>query len=117
MNLEPGPLVSIVVASYNHTRFLDERIQSLLAQTYENFEIIVIDDNSTDDSALMISKFLGDSRIRLVQNRENVGWVNVSNQGFKESKGKFLLFAKQPLAANLFRACKRVGPRALALKP
>ncbi len=93
MNVEPAPLVSIVVASYNHSRFLDERIQSLLAQTYKNFEIIVIDDNSTDDSSLIISKFLGDSRIRLVQNRENVGWINVSNQGFKESKGEFLLFA------------------------
>jgi glycosyltransferase involved in cell wall biosynthesis len=93
MKSEPGPLVSIIVASYNHSRFLDERIRSLLAQTYKNFEIIVIDDKSTDDSASVISKYLGDSKIRVVQNPENTGWINVSNQGFRESKGELLLFA------------------------
>ena len=93
MRSEYTPLVSIIVASYNHSRFLDERLQSLLSQTYSNYEIIVIDDHSTDDSASVISTYLADSRIRLVQNLENTGWIKVSNQGFKESKGDYLLFA------------------------
>ena len=93
MSGEAGPLVSVVIASYNHSRFLEERIRSLLAQTYNNIEIIIIDDNSTDDSTYVVSKFLEDSRIRLVQNRENTGWISVSNQGFSASQGAYLLFA------------------------
>ena len=44
------PLVSVIIPNYNHAQFLDERIQSVLNQTYQNFELIILDDKSTDNS-------------------------------------------------------------------
>ena len=43
-----SPLVSVIIPNYNHARFLDERIQSVLNQTYQDFEVIILDDKSTD---------------------------------------------------------------------
>lgn len=48
------PLVSIIIPNYNHARFLDERMQSVLGQTYQNFEVIILDDRSTDNSREVI---------------------------------------------------------------
>lgn len=93
MSTKPKPLISVIVASYNHSRFLDERIQSLLSQTYTNLEVTIIDDNSTDESVSIINKYLTDSRVRLIKNPKNRGWINVSNQGFEESTGDYLIFA------------------------
>jgi glycosyltransferase involved in cell wall biosynthesis len=93
MSTNPKPLISVIVASYDHSRFLDERIQSLLCQTYTNLEVIIIDDNSTDESVSIINKYLTDSRVKLIKNPKNRGWINVSNQGFDESTGDYLLFA------------------------
>ena len=45
-----SPLVSVIIPNYNHAKFLDERIQSVLNQTYQNFEVIILDDKSTDNS-------------------------------------------------------------------
>jgi glycosyltransferase involved in cell wall biosynthesis len=64
-----------------------------LCQTYTNLEVIIIDDYSTDESVSIIDRYLTDSRVRLVKNLKNSGWINVSNQGFEESKGEYLLFA------------------------
>ena len=51
------PLVSIIVPSYNHEKFIGDAIESLLNQTYKNFEIIVVDDGSDDESLKIIKKF------------------------------------------------------------
>ena len=67
------PAVSIVVPNYNHAEFLDLRIRSLLAQTIQDFEIIVLDDASQDDSLAVIGTFTTDPRIRLVINEHNSG--------------------------------------------
>lgn len=87
------PLVSVIVASYNHINFLDDRMKSLLNQSYSNMEIIVIDDNSTDGSVVTLRKYLVDPRVKLIENNQNTGWVNVSNQGFLLSKGEYVIFA------------------------
>ena len=50
------PLVSIIIPNYNHARFLDERMQSVLGQTYQNFEVIILDDRSTDNSREVIGR-------------------------------------------------------------
>ena len=50
------PLISILIPSYNHQNFIEQCIKSVLAQTYENFELIVVDDCSTDGTANIISK-------------------------------------------------------------
>lgn len=88
----PG-LVSVVVASYNHARYLDRRMESLLAQTYENIEIIVIDDRSPDNSVEVLRKYESHPKVRLIVREKNGGWVTVSNQGAELARGEFLLFA------------------------
>lgn len=86
-------LVSIVVASYNHAEYLAQRMDSLIAQTYQDIEIIVIDDCSTDDSLQVLRRYEGDPRVRLIAREQNGGWVAVSNQGIELSRGEFVIFA------------------------
>jgi glycosyltransferase involved in cell wall biosynthesis len=89
---QPG-LVSFVVASYNYARFLPRRIESLLEQTYENIEIIVIDDRSPDNSVEVLQRYASHPKVRLVVREQNGGWVTVSNQGVDLANGEFVMFA------------------------
>lgn len=88
----PG-LVSIVVASYNHARFLPRRMESLIAQTYEHIEILVIDDCSTDRSAEVLQQYASHPKVTVTVRERNGGWVEVSNQGVDMTKGEFVIFA------------------------
>jgi glycosyltransferase involved in cell wall biosynthesis len=88
----PG-LVSVVVASYNHARFLDRRMKSLINQTYQNMEILLIDDCSSDGSVEVLRKYQLHPNIKLFVREKNAGWVAVSNQGLDMSSGEFVLFA------------------------
>lgn len=68
------PLVSIIIPNYNHARFLDERMQSVLGQTYQNFEVIILDDWSTDNSREVIEKYRSNPKVRkIVFNDTNSG--------------------------------------------
>ncbi|MDB9916159.1 glycosyltransferase [Pseudomonadales bacterium] len=86
-------LVSVVVASYNHERYLEKRMDSLCAQTYGNMEIIVIDDCSPDNSRDVLGRYKSDPRVTLVNREVNGGWIEVSNQGLSLAKGEFVMFA------------------------
>jgi glycosyltransferase involved in cell wall biosynthesis len=85
-------LVTVVVASYNHARFLERRMNSLLAQTYAQLEIIVIDDRSPDNSVEILRRYESDPRVKLIVSEKNAGWVRVSNQGAQLGHGEFVLF-------------------------
>jgi len=85
--------VSIIVASYNHARFLVKRLEGLQAQTYPDIEILVVDDRSTDDSLAVLRPFEGQAGLRVIARQENGGWVVTFNQGLAESTGEYLLFA------------------------
>jgi len=86
-------LVSVVVASYNHAKYLPKRMESLLSQTYRDIEIIVIDDCSPDNSREVLRNYIHDSRVKLVEREANGGWVVVSNQGIELAKGEYIIFA------------------------
>jgi glycosyltransferase involved in cell wall biosynthesis len=90
--MESG-LVSVIVASYNHREYLKERMDSLINQTYQNLEILVVDDCSTDGSLEVLRKFRSHPKVRLIIRKMNGGWVNASNQGVDMSKGEFIIFA------------------------
>jgi glycosyltransferase involved in cell wall biosynthesis len=83
------PLVSIIITSYNYGRFLSEAIDSALKQTYENVEVIVVDDGSEDNSREIISSYTG--RIIPVL-KENEGQASAFNSGFSVSKGDIIIF-------------------------
>jgi len=93
VDVKDWPLVSVVVASYNHASYLQRRMQSLLSQSYLNLEILVIDDCSPDNSLEVLSRYEDDPRVTLIKRKRNGGWVEVSNQGIALAKGKYVLFA------------------------
>ena len=83
-----APLVSVVMSVYNGEKYLREAIDSILNQTFNNFEFIIIDDGSTD-STLEIIKSYKDPRIILIS-RENKGLVPSLNEGIKKARGKYI---------------------------
>lgn len=83
------PLVTVLMPVYNAEEFVGTALQSILNQTYENFELLVIDDGSTDRSAEII-KALGDSRIRYIKNDINLKLITTLNKGIKLANGKYI---------------------------
>ncbi len=88
------PLVSIVIPNFNGERFIAETLESIENQTYRNIEVIVIDDNSTDQSVNIASRFSNrDSRFKIfVRNREPKGGAACRNIGMQHATGKYLIF-------------------------
>ncbi len=83
------PLVSVIMPVYNAENYLREAIESILNQTYTNFEFIIIDDNSTDNSLKIIQSY-NDPRIKLLQNNTNLGVTKTLNIGLKNARGKYI---------------------------
>jgi len=81
------PSVSIIIPTYNNSIFLEEAIASLLTQTYENYEIIVVNDGSTDDTLSILRKY--SPEIRII-NQNNQGKSKARNEGIKASQGEFI---------------------------
>lgn len=86
-------LVSVVMPVHNGERFLREAIESVLNQTYKNFEFLIIENCSTDSSVEIIKSY-NDERIRLII-EDNCGIPNGYNRGFKEAKGKYVIIHDQ----------------------
>ncbi|MFD2161738.1 glycosyltransferase [Paradesertivirga mongoliensis] len=82
------PAITMFMAVYNGSRFLREAIDSVLVQTFADFELLIIDDGSTDNS-LEIIKAYGDARIRVLSNPSNMGLVFTRNRGVQEARGKY----------------------------
>lgn len=83
------PLVSIVLPTYKRAHLLAQAIRSVLGQTYANLELIIVDDNSPDDTAAVVQSF-DDARIRYVKNDPNLKLPRALNRGFALSKGALL---------------------------
>jgi hypothetical protein len=80
-----NPAVTVLMPAFNAGRYIAASIRSILAQNFSDFEILVIDDGSTDDTARVVKDF-GDERIRLVRNAKNQGLVATLNQGLAEAR-------------------------------
>lgn len=88
------PLVSVCIPVYNGERFIADSIRSVLSQTYSDFELVVIDNQSTDRTVDAVTQFK-DSRLRLIVNEANIGGAANFNKCLAEARGKYvkLLFA------------------------
>ena len=84
-------LVSIVMPSYNTERYIRDSIDSVLAQTYTNWELLIIDDCSPDNSNEIIESY-NEPRIRLLKNKKNLGAACSRNYGLREAKGRYIAF-------------------------
>ena len=90
------PKVSVILPVYNGERFLNEAIQSIIDQTFSDFELIIIDDASSDSSIKIIRDFQQrDVRIRLLRNEKNLGIAEATNIGIENSIGEFIALADQ----------------------
>src|ERR1700733_5747385 len=90
LRLPAEPLVSILISNYNYERYIGDSIQSALDQTYSNFELIICDDGSTDDSVRIIDEYVRrDPRLRLIS-KENGGQASGFNAAFAASRGEII---------------------------
>lgn len=104
------PVVSVIVPNFNHARFLPKRIDSVLRQTFREFEVILLDDCSTDDSRSILTSYKSDPRVRIEFNCTNSGspfkqW----NKGVKLARGKYTWIAESDDYAD-YRLLERLVP-------
>ena len=86
-------LVSIITPCFNSEKFLDECISSVINQTYQNWEMLIVDDNSSDNSSILIKSYSKhDDRIKPILLKDNVGPAMARNTAISISKGKYLAF-------------------------
>ena len=95
MNLEvtgmEQPLISIIMPAYNCERYIEEAIRSVKEQSYTNWELLVINDGSTDTTEDVVRALaLEDGRIKLIENPANMGVAKTRNRGFELSQGQYV---------------------------
>ena len=88
--MKGAPVISVVMSVYNGEKFLEEAIESILNQTYKNFEFIIINDGSTDASLEVLSGYQRKNKKIVLISRENKGLISSLNEGIKKSKGKYI---------------------------
>ncbi len=84
-----APVVSVVMPVYNGERFLAEAVESVLGQTYANFELVAVDDASTDASGRILDRYR-DPRVRVLTNERNLGGAKSANRGITEARGVYV---------------------------
>ena len=85
------PLISVVTATYNMSQFIEAAVESVIAQTYENLQYVIIDDGSTDGTSERISKFLKDPRLEY-HYQDNQGQTVAKNNGIRLARGDYICF-------------------------
>ena len=97
MNQKEMPLVSVVIPTYSRNDTLCTAIDSVLAQSYQNFEIIIVDDNPADSewrksTEELVAKYADNPRVRYLKNKVNLGGAGARNEGIKAAKGEYIAF-------------------------
>ena len=86
------PLISVLIPTFDYGRFLATAVDSVLAQTYPNVEVVVCDNASTDDTAEVAARYANDPRVRYVRNERNIGLVPNFNRALALARGEFVLW-------------------------
>ena len=96
------PLVSVIIPNYNHAPYLDERIRSIAGQSFQDFEIILLDDCSTDQSISILNKWAKHPKIsHFIVNKQNSGSTFLQwEKGFSLAKGKYIWIAESDDVAH-----------------
>ena len=101
-----NPKISVVLPTYNRPEFIVLSIRSILNQTYRNFELIILDDASTDNTEEVVTSFK-DKRIIFIKNKNNLGYATNIKNGFKMARGKYIFMISDDdiiLSTDLFSA-------------
>ena len=87
-----NPLVSVIMPAYNAEKYIDEAIDSVISQTFANWELIIVNDGSTDDTQKIVEAYVSsDTRIKLI-NQENKRLGAARNEGIKNANGEWVAF-------------------------
>lgn len=90
--MDKKPLISVIITVYNLEKYIEQCILSVTAQTYDNLQIIIVDDGSTDNSSAICDRLAAsDSRIEIIH-QENTGAAGAKNRGLSQARGKYLGF-------------------------
>src|SRR5579859_195058 len=89
IDMRQQPLISVCIPCYNGERFIGRTLESVLRQTFTDFELVIVDDKSTDGTVSVIRGFT-DARIRLIQNEKNLGLCLNWNRALSQTAGKYV---------------------------
>ncbi|MFJ6324045.1 MULTISPECIES: glycosyltransferase [unclassified Rhizobium] len=84
------PKVSVVIPAYNHEKYVVEAVESVLAQSYQNFELLIMDDGSTDTTPQILRRYADDPKVKLFLFEKNRGAAHSHNHGILESRGEYI---------------------------
>ncbi|MGA2669359.1 MAG: glycosyltransferase family 2 protein [Ignavibacteria bacterium] len=84
--------ISVIILNYNGSKYIVNCLSSVLKSSYDNFEVILVDNASTDDSISIVEELFNDERIRIVRNSSNLGFCEGNNIGYKYTNGDYLVF-------------------------
>jgi hypothetical protein len=104
----PSPTVSVIMAAYNGAALINETIQSLVEQSFDDFELIVVDDRSTDDTLAAIARCT-DPRIRMLVSEVNQGPVRARNRAFATARGRYVAALDQDDICHPDRLARQVA--------
>jgi GT2 family glycosyltransferase len=90
--LNKYPLVSIIIVNYNGEKYLDKLFESLQHQTFKDFEIILVDNASKDNSLNIVHKYTESISIKIITNNKNLGFCLANNQAIQLCSGKYIIF-------------------------
>jgi glycosyltransferase involved in cell wall biosynthesis len=102
------PKVSVLMPVFNGEKYIHQAIESILVQTYRDFELVVVDDGSTDRTAEIINTYT-DTRIRYIQNSTNLGLAAARNRAIEISNGQYLAWLDSDDISSPTRLEKQVG--------
>jgi glycosyltransferase involved in cell wall biosynthesis len=95
-NSQDLPMISVVMATYNGAAYLEAQLTSILAQSYSNIEVVIVDDASTDETIAIVNKFLQmHANISLYCNEFNLGYIKTFEKGMSLAKGAFIALSDQ----------------------
>jgi len=86
----PNPKVTVTMPAYNASKYINEAIKSVLNQNYESFELLILDDGSTDNTWDVIQKYKKDPRVRIYRNKKNTGVAKTRNRLIRLAKGCYI---------------------------
>lgn len=90
------PKISVIIPIYNGEKYLRETLDSILSQTFADFELIAVDDGSTDSSLIILGEYAElDDRVKIYRNRENMGIAYTTNFGIEQAKGEYIALTDQ----------------------
>lgn len=89
--MKSSPKVSVYIPTYNYGRYLKKAIDSVLAQTYQDFELIIIDDASRDNTLQILKKYEDNSKIKIIKNKNNLGFVKSAIKAIKMAEGEYIM--------------------------